>query len=121
AADQDADEAERLEDALRQAGHWDLLLGALDRRLQRSEDGAERDLALRGKARALLELGRSEEALDIFLTLLASNPSDSELLEQAESLARNSSQPERFFTTCLELAERLEAANELDGACALWM
>jgi predicted Zn-dependent protease len=121
AADQDTAEAERLEEALRQAGHWDLLLSALDRRLQRADNPAARDAASRSKAQALLELGRPEDALDILLALLDSSPVDPSLLQQAEELAARSEQLPRFHQTCLSLAERLETQGDLAGACALWM
>ncbi len=121
AADQDTAEAERLEEALRQAGHWDLLLNALERRLSRAETAAQREPILRTKARALLEQGRASEALDIMLSLLQSAPSDATLLAQTEELAAHTDQSARFFAMCLTLAEQLEAGKDAAGACALWM
>lgn len=121
AADQDPAEAERLEEALRQAGHWDLLLSALERRLQRAETPALRESVLRAKAHVFLEQGRAEDALDILLGLLQSNPADADLLSQAEQLAIEASQTARFYDTCLTLADQLETAGNSQGACALWM
>lgn len=121
AADQDTAEAERLEEALKQAGHWDLLSSAIERRLARAETPAQREPILRTKAEVLLSQGRAEEALDILLTLLEASPANADLLAQAEELAVRTEQTARFHETCLTLADKLESSKDAKGACALWM
>jgi tetratricopeptide (TPR) repeat protein len=121
AADQDGGEALRLEEALKQAGHWDLLLGSLQRRLSRTSDAQERIEILRARAEALIALGRNDDALDILFELVASNPTEASLLDQTEQFSRAAGQEPRFAETCLKLATGLEAAGDNVGACELWL
>src|SRR5690606_24616236 len=60
AADQNSGEAERLEEALKQAGQWELLLSALARRAERATSEAEQQSILRARTGALVQLGRAE-------------------------------------------------------------
>ncbi len=92
AADQDGGEALRLEEALKQAGHWDLLLNSLQRRLARTTDGHERMAILRARAEALIALGRNDDALDILFELVANNPTESSVLDQTEQFSRAAGQ-----------------------------
>lgn len=121
AAEQDGSEALRLEEALKQAGHWDLLLNSLQRRLSRTTDEQERVEISRACAEALIALGRNDDALDILFALVAANPTDEALLDQTEQFSRNAGQEARFAETCLNLANTLEANGDRAAACDLWL
>lgn len=121
AADQNSGEAERLEEALKQAGQWELLLSALARRAERATSEAEQQAILRARTGALVQLGRAEDAFELSLQLFEARPADVRLMEQTEELASAANQMERFTETCLALANRLEESGERDGACRLWL
>lgn len=120
AADQDPKEALRLEDALREAKQWELLLGALERRQARSDtSNAKRDV-LRARASVLVHLERFEEALELRLQLLHGDPRDLELLDQTRSLAVRCGKQQRLTETLLELARSSEATDPA-LSCDLWL
>lgn len=121
AADQDGDEALRLEEALKQAGQWQLLLDSLQRRLARATNELERVELSRARAEALIALGRNDDALDILFELTANNPTDASLLDQTEQFSRAADQEARFAEACLSFANGLEASGDKRGACDLWL
>ncbi len=120
AADQDPAEALRLEDALREAEQWVLLLSALERRTARAETPAEKRDVLIARASVLVHLERLEEALELRLELLNADPHDAELLDHTAELAEKCGKRDRFFETLLALAEQA-AEEDAVLACELWL
>jgi tetratricopeptide (TPR) repeat protein len=113
-------EAAVLEQTLRDANEWELLHQALERRQTRVR-GIEEERALaKDRAEVLTHLGRSGEALELRLKLLAMDPSDSGALEQAAQLAEQSQSQERFRHAVIELAESLQADSP-ERSCQLWL
>src|SRR5690606_26214781 len=86
-----------------------------------AETEADQRAVLRARTRALVELGRVDDAFELSLQLFESSPADAEAMQQAEHLAHAAHQAERFAETCLTLADRLEQDGELRGACRLWL
>jgi tetratricopeptide (TPR) repeat protein len=120
AADQDPNEALRLEAALKEAGQWELLLSALERRAGRSRD-RESALALQStRALAFVKLGRNEEALALRLELLDEQPGDAALLEDTEQLAVQCNKVEAFEAKLNAIAKANQTSNPA-LACDLWL
>ena len=120
AAESNSQEARRLEQALREAGSWELLLDALERRGQSAQDPNEQREVLRTRADVLVQLQRADEAIDLLLQLLEATPDDRELLEQARELALQTQRSERLRDALLKLAQHHDDTDP-QLACGLWM
>lgn len=120
AAESNPQEARRLEQALREAGSWELLLDALERRGERTQEPNERREVLRARADVLVHLKRGDEAIDLLLQLLEVNPDDRELLDQARELAAQTQRSDRLRDAVLKLAQHHDKADP-ELACELWM
>jgi tetratricopeptide (TPR) repeat protein len=117
---QDNDEAQRLESALREAGHHDLLLRALEQRMHHAKDPGTQGAILRSKAEVLVGLGQREAALDCRLQALAKNPSAKTLVKETWDLAQEIGRTDLVAQQLSGLAEK--AANEdPELACELWL
>ncbi len=120
AAAHDVDEARRLEEALREAGQHELLLRALDQRLQNTKEPEHCAEILRTRADVLLELQRPEEALDARLAALDNAPSTPDL---AQEVWDHATQLGRTESVAKRIAEMADRARDDDPplACALWV
>jgi len=116
----DDDEAKRLEQALRDAGHHDLLLRALEQRLHRTKDVNARAVILRSRADVLIGLGQLDAALDCRLQAFSQNPSARTLLRETWDLATEIRQTERVANDISALAEKVALADP-ELACELWL
>lgn len=114
-----ADEAERLEEALRDAGHYDLLLRALDQRMNHTREPAALSAILRRRADVLSKLGDLDAALDCRLEALKQDPTARELVRDTWTLASQLGKTERVCRDVSDLANKT-AERDPDLACTLW-
>lgn len=120
AADQNPGEALRLEAALRDAGQWELLLSALERRAQRTDDPKAALAIQAARAQALVSLERLDEALTLSLELLEQDPTDRALLVRTEQLATRCNRIEALEQKLSALADANHEQHP-DLACDLWL
>src|SRR5690606_20672103 len=119
AGSHDGEEANRLEQALAEAGDYELLLRALTQRLAHTKEPVALGAVLSSRADVLVRLGRPEPALDDRLLALAKNPAPA-LVADAWQLAARIGKTERVAEEVSALAERVQAENPL-LACELWL
>jgi len=117
---QDNDEAQRLESALREAGHHDLLLRALDQRMSHAKDSATQSAILRSRAEVLVSLGQREAALDCRLQALSSNPSAKSLVRETWDLASEIGRTDHVYQELSNLAEKAQN-DDPELGCELWL
>ncbi len=114
------EEAKRLEQALREAGHHDLLLRALEQRLSHTREPVARAAILRTRADVLLGTGNLEAALDCQLAALPEDPKAAKALDEAWSLAEKLGKTERVANEVAALAQKYTESDP-DLACDLWL
>lgn len=119
-AAQDPGEAKRLEQVMREDGCTDLLLQALEQRLQLTNDARLGAEILLHKAEILREQDREDEALDACFLGLQRDAGNETLLTLARELADSLDRTPEFFDQLGALAETAEASNP-DLACWLWL
>jgi lipopolysaccharide biosynthesis regulator YciM len=115
----DLEEAKRLEQALRDAGHPDLLLRALEQRMARTSEGPDLGALLRSRAEVLSALGQREAALDCCIDALRQDPSAKDLVQSSWALAQAIGKTELVCAEVSRQAERVVEQNP-DLACELW-
>ena len=115
----DLDEAKRLEQALGDAGHHDLLLRALEQRMGRTSEGPELGALLRSRADVLSALGQREAALDCRIDALRQDPSAKDLVQGSWTLGQTIGKTD---LVCDEVSHQAERVLEQDPdlACELW-
>jgi tetratricopeptide (TPR) repeat protein len=116
----DEAEAQRLEAALREAGHHDLLLRALEQRFARTQDPIPRGGIAAARAEVLEILGRPEEALAQRLEALQLSPLSGEFVRQTWQLAERIQQTSQVVDAVSALAE-VALDREPERACSLWL
>lgn len=114
-------EAAVLEQTLREAGEWELLLQSLQRRQSRVNTPEEQVQLLRDRAHVLAHLGRKPEALELELDLLAQEPEDMTRIPGISVLAGECGMQERFKQALVSLAEKLESSSRLDLSGSVWL
>ena len=100
-------EARRFERAVRAAGQPELLLRAVEMRLASETDPARVDELRADRARALAHVGRREEALDAWISVLDHAPLSAAAHDDARVLARETGRSERYATALRALADRV--------------
>ncbi|HEU4577818.1 MAG TPA: tetratricopeptide repeat protein [Polyangiaceae bacterium] len=120
AGSQDNEEAQRLEAALREAGHHDLLLRALEQRMHHAKDPATQSAILRSRAEVLVGLGQRDAALDCRLQALLKNPSTKSLIKETWELAQEIGRTDLVAEQLSTLAEKAESEDP-ELACDLWL
>lgn len=113
-------EAALLEQTLREAGEWELLHQALQRRQGRVRSSEEQLQLLRDRAQVLAHLGRKAEALELQLNLLAEQPDDLSQIDETAELAREVGMQERFKSALVDLAEK-HGSDRPDLSCRFWL
>lgn len=116
----DGDEANRLEQALAEAGDHDLLLRALTQRLAHTKEPAAVSVVLSSRADVLVQLGKLDAALDDRLLALGKSPAAKPLVADAWQLAARIGKTERVAAEVSALGERVMSENPL-LACELWL
>lgn len=115
----DPEEAKRLEQALREAGHNDLLLRALEQRRHRTKEPSAVAEILRARAQVLLQQNQLEAALDCQLEALALVPEPT-LLKSAWNLAAQVGKTEVLAEQVSNLAAKV-TSDDPALACDLWL
>lgn len=115
-----AEEAKRLEQALRDAGHFDLLLRALEQRLSHTKESVARAAILRTRGDVLAGMGKLEAALDSRLAALPEDPRAPKALDDVWSLGVSLGKTERVASEVSALAQK-HAESDPDLACDLWL
>jgi tetratricopeptide (TPR) repeat protein len=116
----DSDEADRLEQALREAGHHDLLLRALDQRLSHSKDPVATSSILESRADVFVGLGQLELALDCRLQALAKHPASRTLVHSSWELGARVGKTSQVSQEVSALALKAETEDP-ELACELWL
>jgi tetratricopeptide (TPR) repeat protein len=116
----DGEEANRLEQALAEAGDHDLLLRALTQRLAHTKEPAAVSAVLSSRAEVLAQLGKLDAALEDRLLALGKSPAAKPLVADAWQLAARIGKTERVAAEVSALGERVMSENPL-LACELWL
>jgi tetratricopeptide (TPR) repeat protein len=120
AGSQDEAEAKRLEQALSDAGHHDLMLRSLEQRLLRTDDPRAAAEILRTRAEVLLGLGDRDAALDNRIQALVKNPGSASAIRETWELASELGKTQVVSNEVARLAESArEGSPEI--ACELWL
>ncbi|MEY2929944.1 MAG: hypothetical protein RL033_693, partial [Pseudomonadota bacterium] len=120
AGSQDNEEAQRLESALREAGHHDLLLRALEQRMHHAKDPVAQSSILRSRSEVLFALGQRDAALDCRLQALAKNPSGKTLVRETWELAQEIGRTDLVTQQVSNLADKAQTEDP-ELACELWL
>ncbi len=116
----DGEEAKRLEQALRDAGHHDLLLRALEQRLSHTKEPLAMSAILRSRAEVLIALDQLDAALEDRLAALGKNPAQQALVREAWDLGTQIGKTDHICHEVSALAERTSDDNP-DLGCELWL
>jgi tetratricopeptide (TPR) repeat protein len=117
---QDEAEAKRLEQALSEAGHHDLLLRSLEQRLLRTSDSRAAAEILRARAEVLIGLGDRDAALDCRIQALVRNPASAIAIKETWQLASELGKTQVVSNEVARLAESASAGSP-EVACELWL
>ncbi len=117
-ATRDPNEAMRLAESLHTANQIDLLLGALEQRLQSGIEGSLAANLLVTKANVLERCERTDEALEARLQALSATPQDGLLVDATQKLAERLGAAAVFWSHIERLAE--QSAEQPLVAGELW-
>ncbi len=111
-------EAAILEEALRASGQSQLLLDALEQRLESTADDGAAAQILVTRAQVLAKVERFDEALDARLSALTRTPADGRLIDSTKKLADEIGQIHQLIAHMRALAE---GSADMRAAGELWL